>query len=127
MVQRIARGKWKSLETEMAKSGIMAVAALRLLPVAPFTLINIVSGAFKIPVRDYLIGSFIGLAPGILIMNLFAHQFARAVRDPGIGTYMMLAGSIAAAAIGFIWIKRRSRSAENNPAEAAQAESLPAR
>ena len=33
MVQRIARGKWKSLESEMAKSGIMAVAALRLLPV----------------------------------------------------------------------------------------------
>ena len=125
-VQRIARGKWKALEREMQKSGIMAVAALRLLPVAPFTLINIVAGAFKIPLRDYLIGSFLGLAPGILVMNFFAHEFARAVREPGIGTYATLAACIAAAVTGFIWIKRKASSAERAPADAAQSGSVAA-
>ncbi|HEY7166488.1 MAG TPA: VTT domain-containing protein [Candidatus Binatia bacterium] len=125
-VERIARGRWAAMEHAMQKSGIMAVAALRLLPVAPFTLINIVSGAFKIPLRDYLIGSFLGLAPGILVMNLFAHQFARAVRNPGIGTYLVLAGSIAAAVVGFMWIKRKSRAPESTATKAAQAESVSA-
>lgn len=111
-VQKLAGDKWEQLERKIDQSGIIAVATLRLLPVAPFSIVNVVSGAFKVPWRDYIIGSFLGLAPGILITNLFAHQFQRAIRDPGIGTFLALAALIAVTIIGSIWLKRRFTSAE---------------
>ncbi len=69
-VQKIAGSKWHGIERKISQTRIVAVATLRLLPVAPFTVVNIVSGAFKVPWRDYILRSLLGLAPGILITNL---------------------------------------------------------
>jgi phospholipase D1/2 len=111
-VQKIAGPRWSSLEEKISQTGIIAVATARLLPVAPFTVVNIVSGAFKVPLRDYLIGSILGLAPGILITNLFAHQFERAIRNPGVGTFLLLLALIAVSVIGGVWLKRRFQQAK---------------
>ncbi len=109
-VRKIAGAKWRRLEKKIEQTGIVAVATLRLLPIAPFTVVNVVSGAFKVPLRDYLLGSLLGLVPGILITNLFAHQFARAIRDPGIGVVLVLAVLITITIIGTVWLKRRFES-----------------
>lgn len=106
-VQKIAGSKWRGIEKKIGRTGIIAVATLRLLPVAPFTVVNIVSGAFKVPLRDYIVGSILGLLPGILVTNLFAHQFESAIRNPGIGTFLLLAALIAATVAGSVWLKRR--------------------
>jgi len=114
-VRKIAGAKWQPIEKKIGQTGIVAVATLRLLPVAPFTVVNIVAGAFKVPWRDYLIGSLLGLAPGILITNLFAHQFASAIRNPGLGTFMLLAALIAVSIVGSVWLKRRFDSGDARP------------
>lgn len=106
-VQRIAGRKWERVEKKIGRSGVMAVAALRLLPVAPFTIVNIVSGAFKVPIRNYFLGSLLGLAPGILLINFFAHQFVRAVRHPGAGSYTLLGASVVLTAVGIVWLQRK--------------------
>lgn len=106
-VRKMAGSKWKRVEESIGQTGIIAVATLRLLPVAPFTVVNIVSGAFKVPPRDYFIGSILGLVPGIVVTNLFAHQFQSAIRNPGIGTFLLLLALIATSVVGTIWLKRR--------------------
>lgn len=106
-VQRIAGRKWERVEKKIGRSGVMAVAALRLLPVAPFTIVNIVSGAFKVPIRNYFLGSLLGLAPGILLINFFAYQFVRAVRHPGAGSYTLLGASVVLTAVGIVWLQRK--------------------
>lgn len=111
-VRKIAGAKWQRIEKKIGQTGIVAVATLRLLPVAPFTVVNIVSGAFKVPWRDYILGSLLGLAPGILITGLFAHQFASAIRNPGMGTFLLLAALIGASVVGSVWLKRRFESAK---------------
>ena len=111
LVQRIAGKKWQRLEKKIRQSGIVAVAALRLLPVAPFTVVNVVSGAFKVPLRDYALGSLLGLAPGIVVTNLFAHQLESAVRNPGPGTIAILAALIVLTALGAVWFKRKFATA----------------
>jgi phospholipase D1/2 len=111
-IRKIAGAKWKRIERNISRTGIIAVATLRLLPVAPFTVVNIVSGAFKVPWRDYILGSLLGLAPGILITNLFAHQFASVIRNPGIGTFLILAALIGVSVVGTVWLKRRFESAK---------------
>lgn len=111
-VQKIAGPKWSALEQKIEQTGIVAVATLRLLPVAPFTVVNVVSGAFKVPLRDYVIGSILGLVPGILVTNLFAHQFESAIRNPGMGTFLLLLALIVITVIGTVWLKRRFQQAK---------------
>jgi phospholipase D1/2 len=106
-VRKIAGEKWQRLQRKIDQSGILAVATLRLLPVAPFTVVNIISGAFQVPLRDYVLGSLLGLTPGILVINLFTHQFERAIRNPGIGTFLVLAALVGATLIATAWLKRR--------------------
>lgn len=109
-VRKVAGAKWRRLEKKIRQTGIVAVATLRLLPIAPFTVVNIISGAFKVPLRDYILGSLLGLVPGILITNLFAHQFTSALRNPGIGAFLVLAVLIIITIVGTVWLKRRFES-----------------
>jgi len=64
----------------------------RLLPVAPFTMVNVLAGALQIRFRDYLIGTALGMAPGIIITVTFAHHLAEAVRNPSPEAIAVLAG-----------------------------------
>jgi len=123
-VRKIAGSKWHGIEKKISQTGIVAVATLRLLPVAPFTVVNVVSGAFKVPWRDYILGSLLGLAPGILITNLFAHQFASAIRNPGIGTFLLLAALIGISVVGSVWLKRRFESANAQQRTARKAREI---
>jgi phospholipase D1/2 len=109
-VRRIAGSKWARLEHKIEQTGIVAVATLRLIPIAPFTVVNLIAGAFQVPFRDYFIGSFLGLAPGILAINLFAHQFERAIRHPGPGSFIVLAGLVVVSGFGIVWLRRKVAS-----------------
>jgi uncharacterized membrane protein YdjX (TVP38/TMEM64 family) len=106
-VRKLIGAKWTRVEQQIERTGIIAVATLRLLPLAPFAVVNVVSGAFKVPLRDYVIGSLLGLVPGILVTNLFAHQLQSAIRNPGFGTFVLLAALIVVTAVGTVWLKRR--------------------
>ena len=74
------------------------------------SVVNVVSGAFKIPLRNYVIGSLLGLAPGVLVTSLFATQLQSAMRNPGIGTLLVLAALILVTVIGTVWLKRKMAS-----------------
>ena len=73
-LNRIRRG--------IARRGILAITTVRLVPIAPFTLVNLVAGALKIPLADYLIGTALGLAPGLLAMSLLGDQLSRILAGP---------------------------------------------
>ena len=66
----------------IAERGVLAVAAIRLVPIAPFTLVNLVAGASKIPFVDYLFGTIIGMAPGLILMSALGHQLWSIVSEP---------------------------------------------
>ena len=106
-VRQISGPKWERVERKIGQTGIIAVATMRLLPVAPFTIVNIISGAFQVPIRHFILGSLLGLAPGILVINLFAHQFASAIRNPGPGSFTLLAALIVITVLGTLWLRRK--------------------
>lgn len=106
-VRQITGPKWARVERKIGQSGIIAVTTLRLLPVAPFTVVNIISGAFQIPVWHYAVGSLLGMVPGIIVTNLFARQLVDAVRNPGVGSFTLLAALIIASVLGTLWLRRR--------------------
>ncbi len=66
----------------LAKRGVLSVAALRMLPVAPFTFINLAAGASHVKFLDYLGGTLLGMAPGILVITMLGNQLGRVLTDP---------------------------------------------
>ncbi|MEN3293319.1 MAG: phospholipase [Burkholderiales bacterium] len=78
------------LSRRIARRGILAMVVIRTLPIAPFTIVNVVAGASHIRFRDYLIGTLLGMLPGIAITVTFAHHLAETIRNPSLGTVSVL-------------------------------------
>jgi phospholipase D1/2 len=68
----------------IVERGVFAIAALRLVPIAPFTLVNVAAGASKVRLSDYLIGTAIGMAPGITTMSALGYQIWTIVAHPSL-------------------------------------------
>ena len=105
-VQRLVGSRINRLSKRLARRGIVAMLVIRLLPIAPFTIVNVVAGASDIRFRDYLIGTMIGMTPGIVITVTFVHHLAEAVRNPSLGTISVLA-LVAALLIGMALVLKR--------------------
>src|SRR6185437_16691040 len=66
----------------IVRRGMLAVAAVRLVPIAPFTLVNLVAGASKIPFADYVLGTAIGMAPGLILMSALGNRIWSIMTQP---------------------------------------------
>lgn len=85
-VQRLAGPRMKRLKELSTRRGLLSVIAIRLLPVAPFTIVNLAMGASGIRLRDFVIGTFVSLLPGILAINVFKTNLAAAISNPSWST-----------------------------------------
>ena len=52
------------VEDVMRHQGVAAVVVARLTPVLPFTIVNYGSGVSAVSLRDYLVGTAVGIVPG---------------------------------------------------------------
>lgn len=97
----------------LAKRGVLSVAALRMLPVAPFTFVNLAAGAGRVPFIDYLAGTVLGMAPGILVITLLGNQLGAVLSDPEpseIGLFVLFVLGWLAVSLGLQWLATRLRS-----------------
>lgn len=108
-VRRLAGRRLNALSRRLARRGLLTVVAVRLVPVAPFPVVNLVAGASHIRFRDFALGTLLGTAPGTAALTLFADRVAAAVREPGPGTLVVLAAVTAAIAVGAVLLHRWPR------------------
>ena len=110
-LRRLAGDRITTLSRRLAARGLLTVITLRIVPVAPFTVINMVAGASHIRFRDYVLGTLVGLMPGLLAIALFTDRVAATIRDPELPEFALLAavvGAIVAGAWGLRhWLLRR--------------------
>ena len=96
---------------------MLTIVTLRIVPVAPFTVVNVIAGAANISWRDFALGTLIGLLPGVTAIAFLAERLVAAVRDPGVGstTVLLLAASAVAAGLYHLrrWLRRRRQIGEN--------------
>ena len=64
----------------LARRGVRTMVIISLLPLAPFTLTNMMAGAFHLRFRDYLLGTVIGILPGLFAMTVVGSQLASLLR-----------------------------------------------
>lgn len=95
LVRRYAGGRVNRLSRRLGRNGLMAVVVLRIAPVAPFTVVNLMAGASHVRALDFLAGTILGMAPGILVMTVFGTHVAALLMAPGVGDIAALAGLLA--------------------------------
>jgi uncharacterized membrane protein YdjX (TVP38/TMEM64 family) len=105
-IRELVGGKLNRISRRMAKRGLLAVITVRIVPVAPFTVVNLVAGASHIRPRDFFLGTLLGVAPGILAITLFEEGLVNALKSPEMGNYLILSGVIAAV-LGGGWLLRK--------------------
>ena len=91
-VRRIAGSRLGRVQRQISRHGFISLLFARIVPIAPFVIVNLVAGAIQIRVRDFLLATVIGMSPGILAVVVLGNQLQRALQDPGIGNIMLLMG-----------------------------------
>ncbi|WP_322521535.1 VTT domain-containing protein [Guyparkeria halophila] len=101
-LRRLAGKRLDRLSRTLARRGILTVFSLRLVPLAPFAVVNLVAGATRIRFRDFLVGSLAGLVPGTVALTIFSDQLLRTLLEPSPATIGLLA-LITTVFIGIGW------------------------
>lgn len=81
---------------KIARRGVISVAAIRLVPVAPFAVVNLAAGASAIPVFDFMAGTVLGMLPGMVMISAVGNQFARILTSPSPADIAILAVAVTA-------------------------------
>jgi phosphatidylserine/phosphatidylglycerophosphate/cardiolipin synthase-like enzyme/uncharacterized membrane protein YdjX (TVP38/TMEM64 family) len=109
--------RWRVMRM-LSRPGVLSIAAVRMLPVAPFTLVNLAGGAAGIPPRAFLLGSALGLLPGIAAATALGAHVARAVvRPTAVNVGLAIAVAAGFGAIAFA-AARSLQAREQRPADA---------
>jgi uncharacterized membrane protein YdjX (TVP38/TMEM64 family) len=120
-VRRVAGRRINDLSRRIARRGLLAMLFVRIVPIAPFSIINLVAGASHLAFRDFVIGTILGIAPGTVIIVFFVDRIVAAVRHPGPLTFALLA-LVAAGAIGgtlAVRARLRPRDDADTPGQSA--------
>ena len=78
----------------LGEKGVIAVVTLRTAPIAPFTVVNLVCGASHVGFRDYMLGTAIGMAPGIIAMTAMGSSLRSVLLDPSGANWLVVGGAI---------------------------------
>jgi uncharacterized membrane protein YdjX (TVP38/TMEM64 family) len=106
-VRKLAGQRLNRMSRQLAKQGILSVAIMRNIPIAPFTIVNIIAGASHIKLKDYLIGTAVGMLPGILAITIFADRLLHAIQNPDWINALIAAVLAIALIVGSWWTKKR--------------------
>jgi uncharacterized membrane protein YdjX (TVP38/TMEM64 family) len=120
VVQRLGGPRVNRISKRLASHGILSVIAIRMVPIAPFAVVNIVAGATHLSLRDLMVGTAIGMAPGTLIMAFFIDHIVEALKNPSPLTWMLAALMLVLIIIGMwglrYWLRKTDLTTAAQPA-----------
>lgn len=93
-LRKIGGPKVEAVDEKLKRSGIVGVAAIRMLPIAPFSLVNLAAGISSIGLWQFLIGTFLGMFPPMIAKGLVGDSITQIFRNPSIETISYLVAGI---------------------------------
>lgn len=119
-VQRMFPSSRKTFK-KIRMTGVIGVTVLRTLPIAPFTLVNLLMGVINMPLWVFWAGTFLGLLPGKVMLALFGTSLKEVFTNPS-APAIAKAVLFLAAWLGVILLCHRfaSKWQEKHGADAAE-------
>lgn len=92
--------KYQLWKERIQENAFWWVLVARLIPFMNGTLMNLILGALKTPLRSYIFGSILGFAPLSIVFALFGHG-----AKEGSITYIVIAASLLLAVQSFMFVR----------------------
>lgn len=105
-VARVAGKRLNRVNRLIAKQGVLAVAAVRMVPVAPYSLVNLAAGAVHVPFRDFVYGTLLGMSPGVMGITFFTNQLEQMIRSPSTFNLVVLVSTLLVMLLGIVGLRR---------------------
>lgn len=109
-VRRFIGHRVSQVSRRLAERGLWGIFMVRLLPIAPFSMVNLVAGVTPLSLRNFILGTVLGMTPGILVTSLFVDRLENAVREPSPLAFGVLGMLVAGAWVCVWYLSRRMRT-----------------
>ncbi|MEO8926476.1 MAG: TVP38/TMEM64 family protein [Caulobacteraceae bacterium] len=100
----------------LARNGLLASLIVRLVPFAPFVVVNMAAGTTSIRLVDFAAGTGLGIVPKIALTAFAGHSLVGEIGGGGAGSLVLLALAAAiwlsAGLLARRWLKRESLKAD---------------
>lgn len=81
-VRRLSGDNMNRISRFLQKKGLLAMTLVRLLPIAPFQVVNVAAGAMRIRIWHFVVGTTLGMLPGLIAATVLGDQIVAALADP---------------------------------------------
>ncbi len=81
-LRKLGGPRVRKVDEKFTNSGVAGVATIRLIPVAPYSLVNLVAGISSIRLLPFLLGTFLGMLPPIIAKGLVGDSLSQLATDP---------------------------------------------
>jgi phospholipase D1/2 len=105
-VRRIAGDSLDSVGQTLREHGVVAVFAANMVPTPPFLVQNIIAGAIRIRLWQFMLGTFIALLPGLVAWTVFGDQLGHILEGASEVSYWLIGGALVLL-VAFIYLSRR--------------------
>jgi Phosphatidylserine/phosphatidylglycerophosphate/cardiolipin synthases and related enzymes len=115
MLRQVMGPRIHRIACRVKDNGIVAMTMVRLMPTPPFTLVNLVAGAARIRISDYMAGTVLGLAPGIVALSALGGQVFDMLHSPSFVDILIFVATLSGWLGVSVWLQRiisRHRKAE---------------
>lgn len=85
----------KKISDYVNKGGIIGITLLRMLPIAPYTIVNITLAMLKVPYLTFLLATFLGILPGTAIASLLGFSIMEVWDNPTPENIILIGGGFA--------------------------------
>jgi phospholipase D1/2 len=109
-LQKIAGYGRNRILRQAGQHGFVTVLGTRILPVAPFTIVNLIVGASTIRFQDFILASLVGRIPGIVTLTLFGVQLENFLRRPDGQSLALVALALLLMLLVSTWLYRHFAS-----------------
>jgi phospholipase D1/2 len=113
-LHRWAGPRFEHVAGFLKKRGLFATFMVRVLPVAPFVVVSAVAGALRLRLWHLIVGTFLGMFPGMFGTTLLGDQVAEALETGNVNWWMVAAAVAILASVAVFarsWLRRLERSA----------------
>jgi len=86
--------------------GLAFTLLIRLVPMAPALVVNLIAGASRIRWRDYVVGNALGTLPAVVFFTLLGDEIRNAIRNPT-GQQIAIAAATAVVLFGLLNTARK--------------------
>lgn len=106
LVAKLAGSRIGAFDQVLQRHGIRSVVVLRLIPIAPYAIVNMLAGVSSIRLRDFLFGTVLGMTPGVILIAVFIDNLIGVAKRPTTAGLMLVFVWLAVV-LAISWFGRR--------------------